>query len=109
MRPVSITCTHAAECTLVGSQPAEDSGSSPSPPWALSPARSPPAVRLGPFLLVSDTGLGWEKQHSWEVVKASNPPHSPIALHSVPIQRATTGKLMPTGLCRSQDPDGTVP
>lgn len=62
MRPVGIMCTHAAECSLAGSQPAEGSGSSPSPPWALSPALSPLAVRLGPFPLVSDTGLGWEKQ-----------------------------------------------
>lgn len=42
-------CTHAAECFLAESQPAVGSGSSPSPLWALSPALSPPAVRLGPF------------------------------------------------------------
>lgn len=43
-------CTHAAECSLAGSQPAEGSGNSPSPPWALSPpALCRPAVRPGPF------------------------------------------------------------
>lgn len=53
-------CTHAAECSLAESQPAEGSGSSPSPPWTLSPSLSPPAVRQGPFPLVSDTGPGWK-------------------------------------------------
>lgn len=41
--------THAAECSPAGSQPAEGSGNSPSPPWTVWPAPSPPAVRLGPF------------------------------------------------------------
>lgn len=44
--------THAAECSPAGSWPAGDSGSFPSPPWALSPSPSPPATRRDPFLLL---------------------------------------------------------
>lgn len=83
---VSITCTHAAECSLAGSLPVEGSGSSPSPPWTLSSALCPPAVRLGPFpssLTRDQPEENW--RYFWEVVtvsRASHPLHSPMALHS---------------------------
>lgn len=69
MRTVRIVCTHAAECSPAGSRPAEGSGSSPSPLWALSPALSPPAARLGPFPLGPRRGIRQgEPALSWEVL-----------------------------------------
>lgn len=84
MRTVRIMCTHVAGCSLAGNQRAEGSGSSPSPPWTLSPARSPPAVRLGPFPLTQTqdrAGRTNAVRKVLTVVQASHPLQSPI-IHS---------------------------
>lgn len=112
MRAARITHTHAAGCSLAGNQPEEDSGSSPSPPWTLSPALSPPAVRPGPFPLTQDQARRTNSiREVLTLVQASRPLQSPVIIHSACIHRlgVTTMNLSPACLCGSQHPDGTVP